>query len=126
MNIDELQAHVREQMKQVAFNPKSLHDPMVRCTDFLTTMAMLNDFIFTCRCDLARLQTVTEALFKDAIDHAEGKTVTEKKIGAAAHPEYTNAKEASERIEAMIKWAKTALDIFNNAHVTYRQTAREG
>jgi len=126
MNFDELKLYVEEKIKLVKSNPQKLKDPLDRTTEFLIVLGKLNDFRYNCECDKARIQTVTDALFKNAKDASDAKNITEKKVDATVNIEYTTARESLERVEAMIKWAKEATNIFNHAHLTYRQISKEG
>lgn len=125
MTFEDLQKYVQEKRELIRFNPSYLKDPLNRATEFLLVQTNLNDARYLFECDKARLQTITEGLFKQAKDKSEGKNITEKKVDATVDPKYTEVREILEDLEAKIKWIKTEIDIFNNAHLTYRQLSRE-
>ena len=125
MGFNEIQAYVQEKVPLIKYTPTKLGDPMDRATEFLVIIATLNDFKQRCEADKAKIQTMSTAFFHNAKEASGGKNITEKKLDAEVDPEYANTRETLEQVESMIKWTRTAIDMFNNAHVTYRQLARE-
>lgn len=124
-SFEELKTYINTKISLIEYDPTNLSDPIVRSTDFLIVQSKLNDYRFYCETELARKRTLVEASFKDAKDASDGKNITEKRIDASTDRDYTKIREALEELEAEVKWVKTAIDIFNNAHLTYRQLSRE-
>lgn len=120
----EIKEYVNKHMLLVRYEPKSLKDPIQRCTEFLMVQATLSDYLRLCETELARHTSIVEGLFHDATAAASGG-ITEKKLAAGSQPDVVSARENKEDLEATIKWTKTYLKIFDNAHVTYRQLSRD-
>lgn len=108
----------------IAFDGSALNESLERATKFLIVVAVLSDFKLNCERRKAKLTTLREAFFSHAMQNSQAKQVTEKKAEAESNKEYTNQREAVENLEAEISWARVTIDIFNNAHVTYRQLSK--
>jgi hypothetical protein len=122
---EEIEGLVDEMVDKIAFSPKAVRESAERCTSFLTTCAMLADFKRSRDVDRAKAQTVVDIELRNAMDRSVAKQVTEKKMDAQADSKYTVARQALEEIEADISWSRTLIGVFENAHVTYRQIAKE-
>jgi hypothetical protein len=59
--------------------------------------------------------------YKLAIIRAEGKNITERKVIAEADPEYVLATKKAAELQNDIDFLRQHYDIFNNAHILYRQ-----
>jgi hypothetical protein len=122
---EEIQNYVREKLKLIPMESQNLKDPYNRATEFLLVIANLNDFKQKCESDLARIQTIVDGTYHNAKENSSGKNITEKKLDANIDKNYTDTRETLADVESMIKWTKTSVDIFNNAHLTYRQRAKD-
>lgn len=122
---EEIEGLVDEMVAKIAFSPKAVRESAERCTSFLTSCAMLADFKRSRDVDRARAQTVVDIELRQAMDRSSAKQVTEKKMEAQSDPKYTIARQNLEEIDADISWSRTLIHVFENAHVTYRQIAKE-
>jgi len=125
MNQSQLRVKIAEHLELIKYTNKSSVEALERATKFLIMVALLADEKRNCEEDKARLTTIVDASFADAKDLSESKNITEKKMDAARNKGYTDFREALEDCEAKISWIKTYIDIFNNAHITYRTLAKE-
>lgn len=124
MEFEEIQELVHEHIQLIAFGKGAFNEALDRATKFLTMVAILSDFKLERERRKAKLTTLREAFYTHAMRESSSKQVTEKKAEAESNKEYTDQREAVEEIEAEISWARTNMEIFNNAHVTYRQMAK--
>lgn len=95
-----------------------------RAGEFLTALATITDWRHAFSEDKIRLLSVQTAVYAEELGKGTAKTVTENKMTAEASPAYTEAREAYERIENDIAYLKAYYEIFNNAHLFYRQMAK--
>lgn len=95
-----------------------------RAGDFLTVMASITDWRHILSGDKIRLQSAHNAVYAEELSKATGKTVTENKVTVEASEAYQFAREELEKIENDLSYLKAYYDIFNNAHVFYRQMSR--
>lgn len=124
-NLDEIKKLIKEHVKLIEISPEGIKDAGNRCTKFLTVVAILTNYKYKLDCNRAKVVTVMEALYADAMDEALGKTITEKKTNTARNKNYTTAREQLEQLDAQINWIKTYQKIFENAHLVYRQQSKE-
>lgn len=126
MREDQLRTKIAEHVELIKFSGSALREASDRASKFLIMIAILADQKRECEEDKAKLTTLVSATFHNALGKSGGKGVTEKKLEAETDTEYTTFREALEQCEAKISWIRTYIDVFNNAHLTYRQMAREG
>lgn len=124
MEFEDVKQYVDEHVDLIVFGKDSMRESMERASKFLVVISILSEFRLSLERRKAQDITLREALYHKAINAAEGKNVTEKKIEAEANPEYTTGRESVENLDAQISWAKTNIDIFNNAHILYRNLAK--
>ena len=96
-----------------------------RAGEFLVAMAKVTDLkhIFS-KEKIAQLSLQT-ATYANEMSKGTSKTVTENKLNAEASEAYTLAREALEEIENDIAYLKTYYEIFNNAHIFFRNLSKE-
>lgn len=96
-----------------------------RASEFLVAMAKVTDLkhIFS-KEKIAQLSLQT-ATYANEMSKGTSKTVTENKLNAEASEAYTLAREALEEIENDIAYLKTYYEIFNNAHIFFRNLSKE-
>ena len=68
--------------------------------------------------------TVQTAVYSEELSKGTAKTMTENKVTAEASESYSSARESLESIENDLSYLRAYYDIFNNAHVFYRQMAK--
>lgn len=125
MNEDQLRAAIDEHLALITYSSKALKEAPERTTRFLIMVALLADSKRESEEDRAKLNTLVSASKAQAISRSSLKGITEKKIEAEQDDTYTQMKESLEQCEARINWLKTYINIFENAHLTYRQFSRE-
>ena len=96
-----------------------------RAGEFLAAMATLADWKHAFSEDKIRLISVQTAVYAEQLSKGTAKTMTENKVTAEATAEYIEAREGLERIENDISYLKAYTDVFNNAHLFYRQMSRQ-
>lgn len=121
---NKMQELVNEHVDLIAYSKDSFKEATSRTTKFLMVVAILAEYRLELERKKAKLTTIREAEFYSCMNKAEGKTITEKKVAVEADPSYAKARESVEEVEAEISWTKANIEIFNNAHVTYRQMAK--
>jgi len=72
---------------------------------------------------IKELSTQT-AVYAQELAKGTAKTMTENKVTAEASKEYTEAREALERSENDLTYLKAYYDIFQNAHIFYRNVSK--
>jgi predicted RNA-binding protein len=95
-----------------------------RAGEFLHAMAHITEAKHTLSQDKIKLMSVQTAVYAELLANGNLKTVTENKVQAEAAPAYITAREEYEQVENDISYLKTYYDIFNNAHIFYRNMAR--
>ena len=73
-----------------------------------------------------KASTIEKATYAQVLLGASGKKVTEVKIIAQGDPAYSASRESVELIDAELNWTKKHFDIFNNAHIMFRQYSQTG
>ena len=56
---------------------------------------------------------------------AEGKTADDRKAAAEADPDYQRTLDDVDQVHTDVEWLKTHSNIFTNAHIHFRQIAKE-
>jgi transposase len=105
-------------------NSISTSEAEKRAAMFLEAMATVADWKheFT-KTRIQQLSTQT-ATYASELSKGTAKTVTENKTTAEASDEYTSAREALEGTENDISYLKTYYEVFQNAHILYRQLSK--
>lgn len=112
---------VERGIEEIAVNAHSLVDAKPRAGRMLIRVAVLTNYLRAIEEELPKLQTLVNAQYAVAVQQANGKNVTEKKIEAEASKVYSNAVEAKAMLDAEQNWVKNHIKIFDNAHIMYRQ-----
>jgi hypothetical protein len=73
---------------------------------------------------LIKSSSIQRVSFSKSIHEAEGKNVTEKKVKAESDPTYIKDREESEELENDVSYLKAIIEIFQNAHIMWRQIAK--
>lgn len=96
-----------------------------RASEFLTVMATITNWRHMFSEEKIKLTSVQSAVYAVEIGKGTDKTVTINKLNAEASKEYTDAREALERVENDLSYLKTYYEIFLNGHLFYRSICRE-
>lgn len=125
LTFEALQALVMEHINLIEINRDAIIDARNRAAKFLVVQAHLNDHLKVLDDVMVKASTEEKAQYAQAMLNAVGKNVTENKIQAEADPAYNGARESVELIKSEHNWTKRHFDIFENAHVMFRQIAAE-
>src|SRR5271169_5917354 len=68
--------------------------------------------------------SIERASFGVTLSKADGKNITERKILTDANDDYRKTKITLETLDADISYIKTIIDVFNNAHIMWRQFSK--
>ena len=125
MDFDQLQALVLKHIGEIEINRDAIIDARNRAARFLVIQAHLNDHMKLLADVKVKASTEEKAKYAQAILTAGGKNVTEGKIIAEANPMYAQARESVELVDSEYNWTKKHYEIFENAHIMFRQIASE-
>lgn len=125
MDFDQLQALVLKHIGEIEINRDAILDARNRAARFLVIQSHLNDHMKILADVKVKASTEEKATYAQAILSAGGKNVTEGKIIAEANPIYAKARETVELIDSEFNWTKKHYEIFENAHIMFRQIASE-
>lgn len=95
-----------------------------RASQFLAVMATITDWRHTLGGEKIRSLSVQTAVYAVELGKGTAKTMTENKVTAEASEPYMNAREELERIENDLSYLRSYYEIYQNAHVFYRQLAK--
>lgn len=125
MNDEQLRKVIAENLELIKYTNKSLKEAPERATQFLIMVAILADEKRSVEEDKAKLNTLVSTTYAQAMGRSVAKQVTEKKAEAENDETYTTMREGLEQCESKISWLRTYIEVFNNAHLAYRQFSRE-
>ena len=95
-----------------------------RAGEFLHAQAYITDLRHMLSAEKIKLLSAQTAVYAEQMAKGMAKTVTENKLTAEASVEYTAAREQLEGVENDLSYLKAYFDVFQAAHVFYRQMAR--
>lgn len=95
-----------------------------RASFFLEAMAKVTDMRHQFAEQKIKATSIQAAVYAQELAAGTAKTMTENKVTAEASPGYAAAREELEQIENDVNFLKAYYEIFNNAHVFYRQAAK--
>lgn len=116
---------INDHLILITVDAKGLAEARARSAKFLVAQSILSTFLKTFEDDISRSSTIKDAQFAQGIASVDGKTITEKKANLALYQDYSNAREFNEKLGAFKDWIKTHMKIFENAHLMFRQYARD-
>ena len=102
----------------------SLPEAEKRAGQFLYALAYITDERFNLGDAKIKALSVQSAVYAEVLAAGEAKTITENKIAAEANPAYIGAREELEIVENQLTFLKAYYEIFNNAHIFYRNMAK--
>lgn len=120
-----LRAKIAEHMELIKFSQQSLREAPERATAFLIIGAILLDEKRECENELAKLESLASASRFQAWQRSTAKQVTEKKIEADNDNTALDMAETFKECENKVKWLKGYIELFNNAHITFRQFSKD-
>lgn len=95
-----------------------------RAGEFLSVQAYIADLRHILSEEKIKLLSVQTATYAEQLSKCSGKTITENKVTVEASEEYIRAREELESIENDLSYLRAYSDIFQNAHVFYRQMCK--
>lgn len=125
MTFEEIEKIVNNHIDLIEINPVAIVESRERCAKFLVMQAILSTHIKILQDCKVKVSTLEKASYAQSILNSSGKNITENKIMAEADPNYSQNREAMELIDSEINWSKQHFDIFNNAHIQFRQYSKE-
>lgn len=123
--LEQLQELINKHLDLIEINRDAIIEARSRAAIFLVVQSHLSNHLKTLEDAEVKASTIEKASYAQAILAAGGKNVTESKIQAEADPVYAEARETIELIKSELNWVKKHFDIFNNAHILFRQIAAE-
>ena len=125
MTFEDLEALVAKHIDLIEITSVAISESRSRAAIFLVVQAHLANHLKLLDDVRAKSTTIQNATYAQALMSQSGKNVTENKINAEADPVYSNAREGVELIEAEHNWTKRHFEIFDNAHVMFRQISAQ-
>lgn len=125
MELSYIEQLVNETVDLITVTNQSLADARPRASRFLVVNSILASFLRELEEDLPKCETLEGAQYANAINLVAGKNITEKKAQVELVPDYTDAREQKQKLEALREWVKNHMKIFENAHVLYRQFLKD-
>lgn len=106
--------------------PQSISMPEAerRAGEFLVVMAKIADWKHLLGKEKIKLTSIQTAIYAEELSNGKAKTMTENKVTAEASTRYISSREALEEMDNDISYLKTYYEIFNNAHLFYRQMCK--
>lgn len=95
-----------------------------RAGEFLHAQSQITEWRHILSEEKIKLTSAQTAVYAQELAGCTGKTITENKIAVEANRTYQSAREDLESIDNDVAYLKAYYDIFNNAHVFYRQLAK--
>lgn len=122
----DIKAYIAEARKLLPV-PKGLSSTEAerRAGAFLDAMAACADWKHEFTKVKIKQLSVQTAIYAQELVKGTGKTVTENKTAAEASAVYQTAREGLEETENDISYLKTYYEVFNNAHIFYRNLMKE-
>lgn len=125
MEFIDLQKLVLQYIGLIEIDREAIIDARNRAAKFLVIQAHLNQHLKILEDVKVKASTEEKATYAQALMKQSGKNVTENKINAEADPDYTRAREAVELIASEHNWTKRHYEIFENAHIMFRQISQQ-
>jgi hypothetical protein len=105
--------------------PSSRLDIEKKAARFLVLKAGIADAIWALESKTLEATSVVKADYIRALDEVDVKTIAEKQLRADADSDYLDNKKTLGECKIALDWLQTYADIFNNAHIFYRQQMKQ-
>lgn len=126
MIAEEVRSLIGESLKNVARERGiTTFEAEERASSFLIVTAELLKYIHYLDLKGIKAESVSTATYHKSMHLTDSKNVTEKKAAAEADPDYIKSREEAEEYSSDIKYLKGMVDIFKDAHIMWRQIAKE-
>lgn len=117
----QLETMVHQHLDLIEITPAAIAESRARAAKFLIMQAVLNDHMKLLEDVKVKASTVEKATYAQVLMSFGEKKVTESKVLAQGDPNYALTRESVEMIDSELNWTKKHYDIFNNAHIMFRQ-----
>ena len=124
MQFEELKKVIDESCERIKHTSSDIREAELKASEFLRLNARLISAKFELKSDAVKLTSLRDAVYKGALDTAEGTNVTTKKINAESNRDYQQIREGVEYTENKIEYVKHYIDLFKDAHIFYRQLSK--
>jgi methionine synthase II (cobalamin-independent) len=121
LSFEQLQQMINAHLSLIEVDSHAFSQARERAARFLVLQAHLAGHLKILEDIKVKASTIEKAEYAQAMMRQSGKNVTENKINAEADPSYAAARESVELVDAEINWTKKHYEIFENAHVMFRQ-----
>lgn len=125
LTFEGLQELVNKNLDLIEVNSSAINESRERAAKFLVVQAHLTNHLKVLDDVKVKATTIQNAQYAQAMMSQAGKNVTENKINAEADPTYAASRESVELIESEHNWTKRHFDMFENAHVLFRQIGQQ-
>lgn len=126
MLVEEVRSLIGESLKNVARERGiTTLEAEERASSFLIVAAELLKYKHHLEQKLIKSNSLETVSYHKAIHEADGKNVTEKKVKAEANGDYILLREQTEEIQSDIAYLKAMVELFRDAHIMWRQIAKE-
>ena len=124
MNSD-IKAYIEKYQKLLPLNNSiSFTEAEKRASMFLDVMATITEWRHALSEGKIKSLSVQNAVYAEELGKCTGSTITGNKVIVEASEAYTAAREEFEMTENDLSYLKAYFDIFNNAHIFYRNMAK--
>ena len=125
MTFEQIEKLINECISLIKVDAQGLAEARDRAAKFLTAQALLVNYMREVETELGKHETVTEVAYSQALRETDGKNITEKKSHVIENPLYRKEKDQLSELEAKRNWLKTHIKVLENAHLMFRQFARD-
>ena len=125
LTFEQLEELVAKHIDLVEVTSSAIIEARERAAKFLVIQAHLTNHLKQLDDIKVKVSTESSAQYAQALMRQSGKNVTENKINAEADPEYARARETTELVESEHNWTKRHFEIFDNAHIMFRQISQQ-
>lgn len=125
MDFQSLQDLVNKHIDLIEINRDAILESKERSAKFLVVQAHLANHLKVLEDVKVKASTIEKASYAQAMVNAGGKNVTENKIQAEADSDYCKSRESVELVDSEINWTKRHYEIFENAHIMFRQISQQ-
>ena len=124
-NHDEIRKKVHETVDLINFDDEARREALGRATEFLVVTAMLIEYKLELQRKYAVVDTLKNVTYSKVLPLIDAKNITEKKALVYSDKEYSDLEKKTNLIDAKISWTRSMIKTLENAHVIYRQIAKE-
>lgn len=125
LTLEQLETLVNDHLDLIEVNNHAYSQARERAAKFLVMQVHLVNHLKVLEDVKVKASTIEKAQYAQSLMSQTGKNITENKINAEADPYYASARESVELVDSELNWTKRHYDIFQNAHVMFRQISAQ-